>query len=135
MGSFIFAPTLLFLACNYHGTAGNRRTHSSPCSEGLQSLQPRTGVLAVEGPESSAWRTETRQLYFNPHRSKYTWPYIIGYFAFYPICVLTRSKSLKFFPFTPWNNMTYFRSCRYYAYLCKATIISYEERNLILATY
>ena len=61
MGSFLFAPTLLFLACNYHGTAGNRRTHSSPCSEGLQSLQPRTGVLAVEGPESSAWRTEARQ--------------------------------------------------------------------------
>ena len=32
-------------------------TTSSPCNGGLQSLQPRIGVLAVEGLESSAART------------------------------------------------------------------------------
>ena len=51
------APLFLYPPTTHTGAKKAHALESSPRLGGLQSLQPRTGVLAVEGLESLAWRT------------------------------------------------------------------------------
>ena len=55
------APFFLYPPTAHTGAKKAHALESSPRLGGLQSLQPRTGVLAVEGLESLAWRTAARQ--------------------------------------------------------------------------